>query len=101
MTEPKPLPEKSPPARALRYAPGYITWTIFALFVAGLIAVRVSDPFGDEAVVNILTLILGFFASMTLLLWLMFVSDYSRLARYAPLPVAIAGIALFFVFNRI
>ncbi|HTN77540.1 MAG TPA: PQQ-binding-like beta-propeller repeat protein [Pirellulaceae bacterium] len=84
-----------------RYFPGKITCAIVIVAVALLLAVRGLDFVGDIAVVNILTLIFGFFAFMAIFTWFTAVSSYPKALRILTVVAFVGGVTLFFAFYRI
>jgi outer membrane protein assembly factor BamB len=90
-----------PAAPLPRYLPDRITIAIAALFALAAGAAQVVDPFSDAAIQNILTLIFGFFACFSLMVWFVGFSSYARGLRFGSVAVIVGGIAVFFVFNRI
>jgi outer membrane protein assembly factor BamB len=56
---------------------------IAAGFVLAIGIVRWFTITGDHAIVNLLTVLFGFLACLTLLVWFLFFSGYSRLFRFA------------------
>jgi outer membrane protein assembly factor BamB len=96
----EPLATPSKPARQ-RFFPNWIVLAIVAFFVIALVAVRATDPAGDEAVINVLTLVLGFLAAATLMLWFAFFSSYSRVLRLVTFASLALGIGIFFTFYKI
>jgi len=67
-------------------------WVMVAICVVVVVFIRVSNPTGDHAVDNILTLIFAFVAISSLLWWFVRTSAYPRSLRWAGLivPLAIA-----------
>ncbi len=82
------------PALARRRFPPLGVWIVAAVCAAGIVWVRqfADIPLFDAAVRNIITLILGFVALMTVLIWFAWRSAYSRRVRLA--PVVLAAIAV-------
>jgi outer membrane protein assembly factor BamB len=78
-----------------RRFPPLAVWIIAGLCVAAIVAVRfvLDIPKLDAAVRNIVTLILGFVAAMSLLVWFSWRSAYPRGVRLA-LPALLAALAL-------
>lgn len=96
-----PPSKPSPPAAQSRRFPGYVVWMIVGLSLGVLTYVRLADPIGDVAVVNVLTLIMAFIAAMALFVWFVAVSTYPRWLRIAAVVAVAIPIALFFTFNKI
>jgi outer membrane protein assembly factor BamB len=97
--EPSPTPLMSP-SKPRRF-PGTIVWVIVGLSLGVLTYVRLADPIGDVAVVNVVTLIMAFIAAMSLLVWFVAISTYPRWLRIGAVVAVIIPITLFFVCNKI
>jgi outer membrane protein assembly factor BamB len=96
--------EKAKPSaapRTARYFPDPIVWAMVGVFLALLVVVQLTDPLGDAAIQNILTLICGFLAVASLLGWFVVLSSHSRELRYGTLGVIAVAIIAFFVAYRI
>lgn len=93
----KPLSKRPTSGRT----PGGIVWAIVLVAVAALVFLQVMDPVGDAAALNVLTLIVGFVAVITPLVWFVFFSDYPRKARIATVVVIALPIAAFLAFYQI
>ena len=91
----------SPSATKPRHFPGYIVWLIVGLSLGVLTYVRLADPIGDVAIVNVLTLIMAFIATMALFVWFVAISTYPRWMRIASVVAVAIPLALFFTFNKI
>lgn len=91
----------SPSALKPRRFPGFIVWAIVGLSLGVLTYVRLADPIGDVAVVNVMTLIMAFIAAMALFVWFVAVSTYPRWLRIGSVVAVAIPIALFFTFNKI
>lgn len=76
------------PAKVRKF-PGWGTWIPLTLALLGIAYVQSRGGTLDHALVNILTLIFGFVALMSLLIWFCFRSSYPARARYG-LLVALA-----------
>ncbi|MBC8354609.1 MAG: PQQ-binding-like beta-propeller repeat protein [Planctomycetes bacterium] len=76
-------------------------WIVVAFTVAMIMVMRVRDVGGDHAIVNILTLILGFLAYCTLALWFLFFSGYSGMFRVGCCVAVVASVTAFFTMFRI
>lgn len=89
--EPKPATAAvAPPAtRPARLVPNWAVRIIISLCLLAIVVVRTLPkfeatpfPWNDMALANILTLIFGFVAVMTLLVWFVFLSDHAALLRW-------------------
>jgi outer membrane protein assembly factor BamB len=80
----------SAPQPKIRKFPGWVEWILVAISVLGIAYVQTRGGAMDHAWVNILTLVFGFIALVTLLIWFCFRSSYPARARYGLL----IGIAL-------
>jgi outer membrane protein assembly factor BamB len=109
MTTAKPAVEfpELPAPKPLRLFPGFVTRIVIALSLVAIVIVRtlpafegVPAPWNDMALANILTLVFGFVAAVTLLIWFCFLSSYSLLLCRIVLAGVPAIIGLFFVFFR-
>lgn len=74
------------------HLPGRFATALVLLALTGLLIVRLWDPLGDGAVRNIMTLIFGFTASVTLLLWFAFFSAYPQWIRRGVFGVVLVTI---------
>lgn len=100
---PGPREAVSPPTARGRWTWGRLLLVAFLLFCAGLaltvqILVRTSDAvlFLDFAVANLVTMLLGFLASIVFLTWFTLFAPYRFLVRVLPLTAIVLGIAGFF-----
>src|SRR5262245_60905369 len=103
-TTAKPAPAL-PDLKPLRLFPGLISRSVIALALVAIVFVRtlprfegVPAPWNDMALANILTLVFGFVAAITLVIWFCFLSSYSPLLCRIVLAGLPAMIGLFFVF---
>ena len=87
--------DDSPPGPWPLFPPAWV-WVLFAIFVLLVGFVRIREVSGDRAAVNILTLILSFFACCTFGLWFLFLSGYSRGFRLKMIGAGLAAITCFF-----
>jgi outer membrane protein assembly factor BamB len=69
-------------------------WTILLIVAALMAVVRNVDVFGDHAVTNIATWILGFIGVVALAIWFLFRSGYGRLLRLAALAICVAAVVV-------
>ncbi len=93
-TQPENASITTPPKkrRGRRYFPGLVTLGFSAAALLGLLAVHWGMGDGDGAIINILTLVLGFFAILPLVIWFVFFSAYL-------LPIRLAGAVAFIALN--
>jgi outer membrane protein assembly factor BamB len=87
-SKPAPVEIATPAAKPARLIPGWPVRIIVALCLLAIVVMRTlpnleSTPFpwNDMAVANILTLIFGFVATMSLLAWFVFLSGHTVLLR--------------------
>ncbi len=102
----KPLAE-FPDLRPSRLFPGLIARIVIALCLVVILVVRslpsiegMPSPWNEMALPNILTLVFGFVAAVTLVGWFCFRSSYPPLVRRIGLAGIVAMIGLFFVVFR-
>lgn len=109
MTTAKPAVEfpELPAPKPLRLFPGFVTRIVIALSLVAIVVVRtlptfdgMPSPWNDMALANILTLVFGFVAAVTLVIWFCFLSSYAPLLRRIVLAGVPAMIGLFFLFFR-
>ena len=91
-----------------QFFPGLISRIIIALCLLAIVVVRtlpsfegMPSPWNDMALANILTLVFGFIATVTLVAWFCFQSSYPPLIRRIALAGVLAMIGLFFVVFRL
>jgi outer membrane protein assembly factor BamB len=104
-----PTTEKAakPSAVDSRLFPGIVARVVIALCLVVILVVRMlpslegmPSPWNDMALANILTLVFGFIATVTLVVWFCFQSGYPVLLRRVGLAGALTMIGLFFVLFR-
>ena len=107
MAQPQPSAAATPaagkPARLKRHSPPWGIWLVCICCAAAIGVVRygVELPLFDEAVRNIITLILGFIGSMTLLIWFVWRSAYSLRARLTTLALLLLAVIAVVATRRI
>lgn len=93
--------QSSLPIARARLIPGFIVWAIVVLAIGALAYLHVADPIGDDAILNILTLVLSFLAVATLFTWFVFFSSYPRVLRWMSVATIAIALGLFFAFYQI
>lgn len=86
-------PASRPVGIGSRYFPGWSGRIVIALCLLGILVLRTRGGRVDHSLVNILTLVLGFIAAMTLVTWFCFRSSYPKALRRSVL-VALLGAVL-------
>jgi outer membrane protein assembly factor BamB len=110
MTTVKPAVDfpKLPPPKPLRLFPGLVARIVIALCLMAIVVVRtlttidgIPSPWNDMALANILTLVFGFIATVTLVGWFCFISSFAPLLRWIALAGVLAAVGLFFALFRL
>lgn len=93
---PPPGTSKAPPIRrrAPRHFPPTWVWVVIVLCAALIVFLRFRSDDFDHAVVNIVTLILSFFAGLSVFIWFLFFSAYPGLMRLLVASAGILGILI-------
>ena len=84
-----------------RIFPPFGVWGIALFAIITIFIFRSTNLTADHAIDNILTLALGFFALMTVILWFTLYSGHSLFVRLIPLSVLFVSISVFVIFYRI
>ena len=76
---------RQPARKPGRRWPPWWVWGLVTALVTGIAYIRIQNPYGDHAIVNLLTLVLGFLACVVLVSWFVLLGGYSRVSRYGGL----------------
>lgn len=76
-------------------------WCLVTLWCVLLAVVRLGNITGDHAIVNVLTLLFGFFAFSALATWFVLLSAYPALLRWGSLLVLLGSVTAFCLMYRV
>lgn len=84
-----------------RRVPGWGTWLILAVLAGLIAAVRASDVLADHAYANVATCFFGFLGLVTLAVWFLARSGYSRLTKVRAVAAVLGTLGLLGVLFRL
>lgn len=82
------------PPRRRRLFPPLATWLVVAICGAAIFTCRSLELPGDNAIANVLTLIIGFVGCMTLIIWFLIFSAYGERVRFWSFVLGLGCIAI-------